>query len=837
MKKILICVLALILCIGCFASCAKDDDKKTPGTSDTGTTEQNGLDAAKAYVRALYKDMEEYTADDFVLTNVVVINGVSYSVEWSVEITSGPEDGVKIVAGDKEGEIKIDVNDKSAAEVVYTLKAVIKDTAGATTEITFAHKVPAYAVNTYEEYLAACGATKDEDKKKVIVIQGYVIAINSATDSSSKGSMWIQDKDGHGYYAYKPTLSDEELASRESIQAAYPVGTKVEVKGTVTTYSGCLEFNGGCSVTKLGTTAEKDGVTLTYTDATEAFGTAANNKDAAKLNVYQNARVTLKGVVLTSKSADGKYYYFTVNGVQYNLYRSNYYFGDAQIEELFAKFEEGKKADITGVVTVYSGSFQIYPDTVDSIRESDVPLTEAEKIDLELGKVALGDMITSNTEITLPAEGNPNTDVKFVWTLEETTNATYDATTGKLTVTVPDTDAEIKVKVKVTCGAASKEAEYTIKLSKKATPIKELIEIGKQQESGKYTETMYIATGIVTQVIKEQYGNLEIRDAAGNTITTYGIVGYSGLEVKPVAGDLITIIGKVGQYKGTPQFDSNTTTLLSCVKPTTIPGALEIGAGITADTTEKYLVTGTVKEIASDKYGNIYIEDAEGNSIYVYGVYSEDGSVRYDAMEVKPAVGDMVTVYGVLSTYKGTPQLKSAWLMAHDVKEEEVQKPAFDGTKATYDFTGATGKGTAVTEADAALKLVNDSCTTATSPLTAVTMTKVYDGNGSGGAKNGQSGMLKFGTSSANGSMTLNFGDKKVTKVEIKCHDFQKKSEQYPTTKTTIAVNGGEAQAVPYNETAEAAVVTFELAEGASEITINASGRLVIYEIVVYFAE
>ena len=67
---------------------------------------------------------------------------------------------------------------------------------------------------------------------------------------------------------------------------------------------------------------------------------------------------------------------------------------------------------------------------------------------------------------------------------------------------------------------------------------------------------------------------------------------------------------------------------------------------------ERYYIRGIVKEIQSETYGQMIIEDATG-SIMVYGTYSEDGSIRYDAMTKKPVVGDEVLLHGTLQNYKG----------------------------------------------------------------------------------------------------------------------------------------------------------------------------------------
>lgn len=67
---------------------------------------------------------------------------------------------------------------------------------------------------------------------------------------------------------------------------------------------------------------------------------------------------------------------------------------------------------------------------------------------------------------------------------------------------------------------------------------------------------------------------------------------------------------------------------------------------------ERYYIRGIVKEIQSETFGQMIIEDATG-SIMVYGTYSEDGSIRYDAMTKKPVVGDEVLLHGTLQNYKG----------------------------------------------------------------------------------------------------------------------------------------------------------------------------------------
>ena len=112
--------------------------------------------------------------------------------------------------------------------------------------------------------------------------------------------------------------------------------------------------------------------------------------------------------------------------------------------------------------------------------------------------------------------------------------------------------------------------------------------------------------------------------------------------------------------------------------PTELTSIVDILAIATAKdngayTVEKYLVKGLVTEIKSEQYGNLYIADENGNTIYVYGLYSKDGTNRFDVMETKPVAGDTITIMGIVGKYNDEPQFKNAWLM-----EIETCDHAFD---------------------------------------------------------------------------------------------------------------------------------------------------------------
>lgn len=84
----------------------------------------------------------------------------------------------------------------------------------------------------------------------------------------------------------------------------------------------------------------------------------------------------------------------------------------------------------------------------------------------------------------------------------------------------------------------------------------------------------------------------------------------------------------------------------------------EVLAGVDGAT---YLVSGAVTKISSTSYGNFYLADDEGNSLYVYGTvnaqgqYPKDASGGWDSFGIE--LGDIVTVQGPRSTYQSTIEL------------------------------------------------------------------------------------------------------------------------------------------------------------------------------------
>ena len=169
---------------------------------------------------------------------------------------------------------------------------------------------------------------------------------------------------------------------------------------------------------------------------------------------------------------------------------------------------------------------------------------------------------------------------------------------------------------------------------------------------------IYRVTGVITNVANPTYGNVYIKDFSGEAYV-YGIGAKGDFQAEGILeGDIITLLGNRGEYKGSAQMTGGQLESITPVTEADIPTILAAADG------GYYRVTGTVKEIKNDVYGNIYITDGT-NDLYVYGCYpgvgasgdARKGVVAAEGIEV----GDILTVFGPKSTYNGSPQINGGF--------------------------------------------------------------------------------------------------------------------------------------------------------------------------------
>ena len=456
-------------------------------------------DAADYYYQTIKDDTT--SLENYQLNSKLIVAGVTYTVTWKINVKSGIASNVVIsdTVNDKgmyDVTVKYSVEDSPVA-TEYTLTATLTDAEGNTRSFSVDRVAPAFKFTTHDEYVKAC---KDNDGT-IINVKGYVIGYNADPTSSGFGSIYLQDENGGGYYAYAPAIN-LPAKSREAMEAAYPFGTEIIVSGSATVYSGQQEFNKGCAVTKTGNS--KAASELVYNDATADFLKAADAKDAATLDKYQNARVKIEGAKFTRK--DGKYLYFTIGeGTQeFNVYADDYVLDADEVKALEAKFTPGYEATITGYVSVYSSVFQIYPDSVDTITITKSVITDSVAVDL--GTAAVAELFKAKVdkagEIDLPATDANG--VTYTYAVKSGTAITLDADGD---VVVSQSAAETTNVLTVTCtkGNETKSVDVTITVASALPNFVELAEIADLADG---TEVAFYATVKEVTEWSTQYKNM-----------------------------------------------------------------------------------------------------------------------------------------------------------------------------------------------------------------------------------------------------------------------------------------------------------------------------------------
>lgn len=628
MKKLLAVALVLVLCLSVvLVAC----DKKGGG----GTTESNNpvakLDAAADAVYKLNKDsIPSETTSSFDLSKAVPLEGIySFPIEWTVNT-----DKIQIVDKGNGTQVTVKIPERSPEEIVYTLTATVKADDGTTKSVTFERKVPQFVVATYNEYIAACEA-KDENKTYNIV--GYVVGVNADKDSSSVGSLWIMDKDGHGYYAYAPVVTDAVKASRETINAEFPFGTEVIVNGTLTLYNGAYEFNKGCTVKKTGRTAAQDNVTLDYVDRTEAFGSIGQNYTDPSLVPFQATMASLTGI--TMGRIDGLNLYFTIgeNDREFICYNNVYLMDDKTMEAFKEKWIPGGKANLKGIVNVYSSKYQIYPNSLDCLEI--VQQTDAEKVEGVKNALSLEEKYSSN--FTLPT----STLVNVTWTVSGT--GAVIGENNLVTITQTNEDQQVVFTATITSGDVTDTKVFNVTISRLAiTFIKKALDAADALADKATTPDSYMLIGTVkeiTSAYSEEYKNVSfiLSDGVWDVlIYRYNLDDAATIKV----GDFVSIAAPMKKFGTTLE------AVATFVKMNVTDIATAYKAGNDGTGVDGTIVYGQIVKIGSaysDQFKNITVTIS-------------DGTTEMDCYRLAGgsdlAVGDYILVTGKPDKYKTTVQ-------------------------------------------------------------------------------------------------------------------------------------------------------------------------------------
>lgn len=186
-----------------------------------------------------------------------------------------------------------------------------------------------------------------------------------------------------------------------------------------------------------------------------------------------------------------------------------------------------------------------------------------------------------------------------------------------------------------------------------AAPVKATVQAFLDAEVG---STVYELTGKISKITyaySEQHNNIsfDIEDATG----TVNIYRMSCADVENAAsiavGDMITVQGKRAEYNGKAQMGQGGV----CISHKGLT-PITIADFLTKEKSKEtwYKLTGTIKEIVKAEYGNIYLEDASGAYVYVYGLTKAPVASNDKSFEsLGLVVGDKITIAGTKDYYAG----------------------------------------------------------------------------------------------------------------------------------------------------------------------------------------
>ena len=652
MKKFVSLLLVLCLCLGVFVGCKEDQPDPVEKTYD--------VNAAKDYVWAKYKSDAEITPADYTVIGKVIIEDVTYTVEWSVDNAAA----ASVTAGD--GSVTIDVNEKTETEVAYVLTATVKDPDGATATCSFNHIVPAYKEFGFADYIAA--AVDDP-----VVVKGIVTGIMAKSKGNSYNCLYLQDEDG-GFYVYSMAtdpIADDKVA----------VGMTVKVTGAKDIYSGTHEIKNG-TVEILDETIK----TVEAEDFTELFKNAASLKDET-LVAKQAKLVTIKGVEIVKSSdsdiSSGYYRFKLGNNETYIRISSSVC---PLTKEDQATFKEGHTshtgwiANATGVICVYDGAFYLTPVTADAFEYVSLPdKSDAEKAAFEKDNLSLPEQVVSAGEIAVPTAGSTYNTAAISWKSDKDC---VKVENGKLVITMPAETTEAKITATVKCGSETVTRDFTLKLIVSNTFIANALKAASALENKTYSKNQYIVVGTVsaiTTAYSEQYKNVSFNLSDGTQeILVYRYGEADAAEIK--VGDVLLLKGILQNYNGTLELTS------PAVYGTLTSLADAAAAGVAGTGAEGTLVYGQIKAITtaySAQYGNISVTISDGtNDLALYRLAGGQDL----------AVGDYILVTGKPSAYNGAAQMAAG---ATYVKDNEIVEETTPVEPVAFEIVTAPAKDTA----------------------------------------------------------------------------------------------------------------------------------------------
>ena len=278
MKKFLSIALVLILSLSLLAGCGEKKDE-TPASD---------LANAKSFLEDMiygtnYKpgDVMPIDRDKDVVASVSV-DGVSYPIEWSISVTEGAADSVKIGESGTANHVKIDLPDVAETDILFSAIATFKDDAGNNETATFNYKM-ACTLGDLELLDKAYALADGEKLSGTPSLTGDIVEIKTPYDATTK-SISVVIKVGD---------AADKLVLCSGLMGDYVdglvVGDNVCVQGVLGKYNGVVGFESGCNLvyvnkadgsTPGGTTTVPGGDATTTVGGGDSTTTAGNGGNA-----------------------------------------------------------------------------------------------------------------------------------------------------------------------------------------------------------------------------------------------------------------------------------------------------------------------------------------------------------------------------------------------------------------------------------------------------------------------------------------------------------------------------------------------------------------------------
>jgi len=230
MKKVLSVALILALALSLFAGCK---GKETPLTD------------AVAYLEGMYQTGEKgevMTIDsDKDVVASVAIDGVSYPVEWSINVTEGAADSVKIGESSTENCVLIDLPDVAETDILFSAIATVKDEEGNSEAATFNYKM-ACTLGDLDLLDKAYALADGEKLSGTPSLTGDIVEVKTPYDATTKNiTVVIQIGD-----------AADKLVQCVGLQGDYVdglvVGDNICVQGVLGKNGGIVGFESGCTL-------------------------------------------------------------------------------------------------------------------------------------------------------------------------------------------------------------------------------------------------------------------------------------------------------------------------------------------------------------------------------------------------------------------------------------------------------------------------------------------------------------------------------------------------------------------------------------------------------------